>query len=151
VGRALAAAAGFAFHDADDLHAPGNVEKMRRGVALTDEDRAPWLHDVRRLMLDVEADHTNAVLACSALRESYREYLAASGADLRWVYLRATPEILRQRLASRRGHFASPAILADQLARLEEPEAAVTLDAARPVPEIVASICAVLELRCAGG
>jgi gluconokinase len=149
VGRALAAAAGWRFHDADDLHPQGNVRKISSGVPLTDADRAPWLDGVRSLIIDLSAGQENGVLACSALREAYRRHLAAAGVDLRWVYLQARPKLLQERLAARRGHFAGVRILADQLGTLEEPAAALVLDASKPVADLVRDICAAFGLACA--
>jgi gluconokinase len=149
VGRALAAATGWRFHDADDLHPDDNVRKISRGVPLTDADRAPWLDGVRSLIVSLSLRQENGVLACSALREAYRRHLAAAGGDLRWVYLQASPQLLQERLAARRGHFAGVRILADQLGTLEEPSTALVLDASKPVADIVRDICAAFGLACA--
>ena len=148
VGQALSAASGFTFHDADDLHPPVNVEKLRVGDPLTDEDRSPWLERVRSLVIALAHRREDAVLACSALRESYRQRLAGDSADVRWVYLRASRDVLRERLARRQGHFADPSILATQLAVLEEPENALVLDGARPVADLVQEICAAFAIDC---
>lgn len=150
VGRALASAAGWPFYDADDLHPPGNVEKLRRGDPLTDDDREPWLRDIRALTATLSSHRQDAVLACSALRERYRQTIAA-GVDARWVYLAAPLELLRERLLQRQGHFAGPAILPAQLDALEEPANALRLDAALPVDQLVRQACAALRLPCGPG
>jgi gluconokinase len=142
VGRALAAALGWRFHDADDFHSLANVERMRRGVALTDVERAPWLALLRALLTDALATHDPVVLACSALRESYRAALVpfdTPPAAVRFVYLRATPALLRERLSHRVGHYASVDLLASQLATLEEPHPhdALVVDASRDPDALV--------------
>jgi len=153
VGSALAAALGWPFHDADDFHTPHNVALMRAGVALDDDDRRPWLEALASLVRGHASGGTSAVLACSALRRDYRALLVPSAFPdaVRFVFLRASAALLTERLALRRGHFFPPALLASQLAALEEPhddadEAApvVTVDAARPVDELVAEIRASL-------
>ena len=147
VGRALAAAVGWPFHDADDLHPPGNVAKMARGVPLEEEDRQPWLARVRALMVALAAGRHDAVLACSALRERYRAYLGDGLGDVRFVVLHADRALLESRLAARRNHFAGTTLLDSQLLDLEVPEHALTVAAAQPVAAIVDQICAALQLR----
>jgi gluconokinase len=151
VGRALAAALGWEFYDADDFHSPSNMERMRRGVGLTDADREPWLGELRSLLADALAKHDPVVLACSALRAAYRAALvpanAAPGA-VRFVYLRATPGLLHERLVQRVEHFAPVALLDSQLATLEEPESrdALIVDASFPpetIVEVVRETCGV--------
>lgn len=138
VGRALANTLGYAFVDADDFHSAENVEKMRRGEALDDDDRGPWLAALRT-RLD-RGDRL--VLACSALKQAYREVLAPAV----FVLLTAPPEVMAARLASRVGHFAGRALLRSQLEALDvrgrAPAASpiVTVDADRPVAAIIADI-----------
>ena len=153
VGRALATALGRRFFDADDFHSPANVARMQRGEALTDADRAPWLAAIRDIIVLqlVEARHGGgrggvgdhgAVVACSALKKSYRAALVPADAPagaVRFAYLRADPTVLRARLEARRDHFAPPTLLASQLATLEEPDAsenAVVVDGGQ-LPEVV--------------
>lgn len=135
VGAALARALGWPFIDADDLHPAANIEKMRRGIALTDADRAPWLDRLRARIDTLLAAEQPAVVACSALRRAYRAYLRADA--VRFVYLKADYELLRQRLDTRRHHFMNPALLASQAALLEEPNDAIVVDAALPIDELV--------------
>jgi carbohydrate kinase (thermoresistant glucokinase family) len=148
VGLALAATTGWRFHDADDLHPSSNVERIRQGSALTDDDRLPWLERVRMLIARIHESGGSAVVACSALRDSYRRAIAGETPDVRWVFLQGTPELLGLRLASRHGHFAGPAILDDQLRTLEKPIDALTLDARRPVNDLVMDICGAFRLPC---
>jgi len=139
VGSLLAEQLGWKFADADDFHPPANVEKMRRGIALTGEDRIPWLARLRGQINNWIAEGRNVVLACSALKGSYRRELEA-GPEVRFVYLKGTAALIAERLRSRHGHFAGEAILAGQFADLEEPETAVTVDIALAPPQIVAEI-----------
>ncbi len=140
VGRALAAALGWSFRDADDFHPPANVAKMSTGVPLDDADRAPWLAAIRA-HIDAKLAHgENAVVTCSALKEKYRAALAADPARVKFIHLTGSPELLAARIAQRRGHFMKPAMLASQLAALELPRAALTLDVAEPPDQLVGQI-----------
>jgi gluconokinase len=139
VGKLLAAQLSWDFFDGDDFHSAANIEKMSRGLPLTDADRIPWLNSIREAMLRWQAEGRNAVLACSALKRSYRELLAIN-ADVKLVYLKGAYELLRERLRSRKGHYAGEQLLASQLADLEEPTGAITVDAAGSPEEIVAEI-----------
>jgi gluconokinase len=147
VGQLLASELGWSFADGDDYHSPANVEKMRSGIPLTDADRAPWLETLRALIANWIATGENTVLACSALKQSYREALQVGPqAEVKIVYLGATPEVLQQRLRERHEHFMTERLLASQLATLEAPEDAVTVDADRSPAEIVIEIRARLAL-----
>ena len=101
VGRALAERLSWRFHDADDLHSPENVERMRRGLPLNDAMRAPWLARVRGVIEEAVHDRAGAVIACSALKARYRTFLSDGFPDVRFVFLHASRELLLQRLASR--------------------------------------------------
>jgi gluconokinase len=139
VGRLLAAQLGWEFADADDFHPRANVEKMKRGIPLDDEDRRPWLERLRIQIMSWIADAHNGVMACSALKRSYRQELSV-GPEVQFVYLKGSPELIAQRLRLRKGHFADEKILAGQFADLEEPETAVVVDIAQTPEEIVAEI-----------
>ena len=139
VGRLLAEQLGWTFADADDFHPRANVEKMERGVPLNDEDRAPWLDRLRIQVMDWIANGQSAVLSCSALKQAYRQELSV-GPEVRFVYLKGSPELIAKRLRLRRGHFADEKILAGQFADLEEPETAVTVDISRTPEKIAAEI-----------
>jgi gluconokinase len=139
VGARLAAVLDWPFLDADALHPRENVEKMRRGVALTDADRDPWLTHVRKRIEDYVRAEQSAVVACSALRRAYRERLRIDPA-VRFVFLKGDSALLLDRLNRRVGHFVKAPLLASQLHALEEPVDAVTIDAALPVDDIVKRI-----------
>ena len=119
IGKRLAAALGYPFLEGDTFHPPENVERMRRGIPLTDEDRAPWLAALAREL----ANRESAVLACSALKRKYRDQLATSTRSLTFLYLTAPREIITERLAARKGHYMPPDLLDSQLAILEPPAA----------------------------
>jgi gluconokinase len=146
VGQLLASQLGWEFADADDYHSAGNVEKMRTGIPLTDADRAPWLETLRALITRWIAAGKNGVLACSALKRTYRENLQLSP-EVKFVYLKGSPSLLHQRLHSRLGHFMTEQMLASQLAALEEPEHAVIVDVDASPAEIVAKIRASIDSR----
>jgi gluconokinase len=131
VGRLLADQLGWEFADADDFHPPSNVEKIRHGIALTDDDRRPWLHALREAITRWISEGRNVVLACSALKRAYRRELDV-GPEVRFVYLKGSADLIAQRLRLRHGHFADDKILASQFADLEEPEGAVTVEIAAP-------------------
>jgi gluconokinase len=139
VGELLAAQLGWEFVDGDSFHSPANIEKMAHGIPLDDNDRAPWLNAIRNAMLQWDAQRRNVVLACSALKRSYREQLQINSA-VKLVYLKGSYELLRQRLHSRHGHYATEQLLASQFADLEEPADAIIIDVSRPPEEIVAEI-----------
>jgi len=148
VGTLLAQKLGWQFADADDFHPPENKEKISRGVPLTDADRAPWLAAMRSAILQWNAAGENAVLACSALKRSYRDELRAG--RVRFVFLKGTYEMLIERLRLRHGHFADEKILASQLETLEEPgsddqDQAITIQIADSPDEIVSAIIAELK------
>jgi len=145
IGRLLAQQLGWSFSDADDYHAASSVEKIRNGIPLTDEDRTPWLQALREAIVRWIAEGKNEVLACSALKRAYRQMLQA-GPDVRFVYLEGTAVLIAERLRSRRGHFANEQILSSQLADLEKPEGAVTVNISASPEEIVGKIRKALGL-----
>ena len=136
IGRALAQRLGWEFVDADSFHSLDNIEKIRRGIPLNNADRAPWLHAIRKAIDHWIAEHRNVVLACSALKQSYREQLNA-GPDLKFVYLKGSSEVIGERLKSRHGHFAGLQLLASQFATLEEPADAITIDVSQSIDSAV--------------
>jgi gluconokinase len=145
VGVELARQLGWEFADADDFHSASNVEKMRSGTPLTDTDRAPWLKALRSHIAAWIDSGRHGVLACSALKQTYRERLQISEA-VRVVYLCGTPELLAERLLTRQGHYMKPQMLASQLAALEEPHDAVAVDIGATPAEIVREIRQRLDL-----
>ena len=139
VGRMLAEQLGWMFADADDFHPQSNVEKIRHGIALTDEDRQPWLDHLRAAIVGWISGNSSVVLACSALKRSYRKELEA-GPEVRFVYLKGSANLIAERLRQRHGHFAGEQILASQFADLEEPKDAVIVSISHTPEEIVAEI-----------
>ncbi len=141
IGKALAGQLGWNFVEGDDFHPPANVEKLRAGVPLTDEDRGPWLRAIRHRVEEACQRKENIVLACSALKHNYREYLEGHDhACVHYVYLRGTEEVIRGRLTARKGHFMNPALLHSQFDTLEPPEGAVQVDVSGTPEAIVAEI-----------
>jgi gluconokinase len=141
VGKAAAARLGWEFLDADDFHDRANVDRMSRGVPLTDADRLPWLDRLRRLLSERVQQKKSVVLACSALKRSYQKVLQVSPA-VQLAYLKAPPALLRERLKHREGHYLHPSLLDSQLFVLEEPRNALILDAALPVEALAEAIAA---------
>jgi carbohydrate kinase (thermoresistant glucokinase family) len=136
IGEALARTLGARFIDADDYHPPENVAKMKAGIPLQDADRWPWLD---RLNEELKKHH-NAVLACSALKESYRRRLAQGVENFKVVYLHASAGLIRERMKARRHRYMPAALLDSQLATLEPPSDAIAVDVAAPPQDSVATI-----------
>jgi gluconokinase len=137
IGTLLAKHMGWEFVDADDFHPPSNVEKMEHGIPLTDADRKPWLKALHDKIVEWTAEKRSVVLACSALKQSYRDELRASS-DVKFVYLKGSYRLFSDRVLARKGHFAKQDLLASQFATLEEPTDAIIVDAA-PSPEQIVS------------
>jgi len=148
VGKLLAAQLSWDFLEADDFHPSANIEKMSRGIGLTDKDRLPWLESIRDTMLERQAQGRNVVVACSALKRSYRELLGVySNPDIKLAYLKGSRDLLRDRLHSRSGHYAGEQLLASQLADLEEPQDGLVLNAAGSPEELASEIRSKLGLQ----
>jgi gluconokinase len=148
IGKLLAEQLGWRFYEADDFHPPANIEKMRGGRPLTDDDRWPWLEYLHEQITRSLAAKENAVLACSALKRTYRERLRVSD-DVKLVFLRGDYGLIEKQLRGRRGHFMNPALLRSQLADLEEPSAdedAITVDLGKTPEELVEEIKTKLDL-----
>ncbi len=141
VGTLLAERLGWRFMDADDFHPAANVAKMARGEPLDDGDRAPWLEAMRAALAETIAKKSDVVLACSALKQGYRDRLSIDPAMMRWVYLKGDTQLLAARLAGRKGHFMKAGMLDSQITALEEPVDALTVDVANSPEEIVDEIC----------
>jgi gluconokinase len=139
VGKSLAQAIGAIFVDADEFHSASNKAKMTRGVPLDDADRGPWLQAIREFVVKRAGKGQDVVLACSALKQSYRDRLQP-GTELKIVYLKGSFELFHSRLQQRQEHFAGENLLASQFASLEEPTDAVTVDASLQESEIVKQI-----------
>jgi gluconokinase len=144
IGRALAATLQWQFLDADEFHPPANVAKMARGTPLSDDDRWPWFDRIVAELRRHNAEGTQVVVACSALKQAYRDRLEQGG-DVRFAYLKGDAATIEPRLAGRTGHFMPPSLLASQFAALEEPTAAIVVDVRQPVATQVAAITRALQ------
>lgn len=144
IGRLLADRVGWPFLEADDFHPEVNRQKLAAGTPLTDEDRWPWLEALNRGLLRAVRKHGSVILACSALKDVYRDRLDEGLNDVRWVHLIGDPEVLAERLKHRVGHFSSAKILPSQFATLEPPESAVEVEVdgspARVVEEVAQAL-----------
>lgn len=139
IGRLLAAQLQWKFYEGDDFHPSVNIEKLKRGAPLDDEDRLPWLTAIRETIRAAIDQGEDAVIACSALKESYRRMLRIN-ADVVLIHLQANSELIDERLKHRTGHFMNPALIRSQFETLEQPEAALQIDASLAPREIVRTI-----------
>ncbi len=147
IGRRLADALDCPFLEGDELHPPANVEKMRSGMPLTDEDRLPWLQRIAAEIATWRAAGGGGVVTCSALKRAYRDILGGGRGDVTFIYLKGDRALLERRLAARRGHFMPASLLASQFDALEEPggdEACIAVDIDAPPDEIVRTVTAAL-------
>jgi gluconokinase len=146
-GLGLASQLGWPFHDADEFHPLANIEKMRRGEPLNDDDRAPWLQAMGQAMTEFTAANRPAIFTCSALKRVYRQQLRAAAPPINMVSLEVGRATLEARLACRAGHFFNPALLDSQLRTLEPmTDADLRVDASQPVEQIVRQIIEALKL-----
>lgn len=150
MAAAIANALGLAMLDGDDLHLPESVAKMRAGIALEDADRWPWLDRIGQHLTDTAGGHeAGHVVACSALKRSYRERIRRLAAPVQFVFLDGSAELIAQRMALRSGHYMHPELLASQFSALERPEAdeddVIRLDITRPVGPLLIEALAVLQ------
>jgi gluconokinase len=143
IGKMLAAELRCKFLDGDTLHGPENIRKMTQGIPLTDADRGPWLAAIHAHILESFQQGESLVVACSALKQRYRDTLSAA-VPLVFVYLKGSPELIRTRLLERQHHFMKADMLASQFADLEEPTSAITIDAAVSPSDAVRQIVHVL-------
>jgi carbohydrate kinase (thermoresistant glucokinase family) len=146
VGRAIAEALGWPFLDGDDFHPPANVEKMRAGTPLTDDDRWPWLDRLVDEARNAAGREGHAVLGCSALRQAYRDRLARAG-DVRFVHLHGDRATIAARIAGRQHRYMPATLLDSQFATLEPPADALVVDVALPIDEQVAQVLDAFGLR----
>lgn len=140
VGKALADYLGWDFYDADDFHPPVNVAKMAGGIPLNDGDRIPWLASLHDLISFSLKEGRSGVLACSALKERYRQQLLRDNDGVQLVYLKGNYDLLWSRLTSRREHYMKPQMLKSQFDALEEPTNALTMDISMSIKDIVQEI-----------
>ncbi|SCG48096.1 gluconate kinase, SKI family [Micromonospora echinaurantiaca] len=140
VARGIAARTGLTFAEADEFHPPANVERMRAGVPLDDAARQPWLRELAAWMAARAAEGVSTVLACSALRRSYRDVLRQGPPQVEFVHLDGPAEVIRERLSQRAGHYMPASLLESQLATLEQPdpdESVLVLDVSLTPEELV--------------
>jgi gluconokinase len=142
IGRALATALGWEFHDGDELHSEASMLKMHRGIALDDADRAPWLSAIRKLILAMLSEGRDGVIACSALKQSYRDEIVVDPNSVKVVYLKGSKEVIAERLRNRSGHFMNPDLLQSQFDTLEEPHGAIVVDVLMAPEAIVKEVIA---------
>jgi gluconokinase len=140
IGAGLAERLGWPFLDGDDFHPPQNVAKMKAGTPLTDEDRWPWLDRLNAELRVREARGESAILACSALKQAYRDRLARGVADWRLVFLHGSFELLQRRMKERKHRYMPASLLKSQFATLEPPEKAIRIDVAEPLERSVERI-----------
>jgi len=146
IGKMLANKLGLPFFDGDDYHPEANVNKMASGEPLNDDDREPWLQELARNMKEWST-HDGAVLACSALKEKYREILRPdSSADVCFIFLKGEKKLIAERLRARKGHFMPPGLLDTQFKALEEPADAITVEADSEPDDVVDEILKKLGL-----
>jgi gluconokinase len=141
IGQLLSQKLGWPFYDGDDFHPPENIEKMRHGIPLTDSDRQPWLAALR----DIMEQNQDVIIACSSLKETYRDYLQDGHPDLIWIYLKGSYEEILQRMQHRQ-HFMKPEMLRSQFTTLEEPQNAVIIDISLPPERIIDRIVHSIDL-----
>ncbi len=146
VGRRLAHDLGWPFYDGDDFHPRANIEKMRQGIALNDADRAAWLTALQQLIHDLIHRQQSAVIACSALKQAYRDRLGQDREEVRFVYLKGSFDLIRSRVQKRRHRFMPSTLLASQFATLEEPQEGLTVEVIHPPGTIVNRIKQALGL-----
>ncbi|MBE9146064.1 gluconokinase [Planktothrix mougeotii] len=147
IGQLLAESLQWQFHDADEFHSPENIAKMSKNIPLGDSDRLPWLMQVQKAIDDWLETKKNVVLACSALKDSYRLMLWRDSQQMRLVYLKGPEKLIQQRLQSRYNHFMSANLLDTQLDILEEPKTALYVDISDSPLEIIAQIQTYLQLK----
>jgi len=140
IGQMLAAELGWSFYDGDDFHPAANIEKMANGIALTDADRAGWLAALAKLIRDLSADGQSGVLACSALKQTYRATLEQNLPDVQFVYLKGSYDLILKRLKARKGHYMRPELLQSQFDAMEEPGQALILDIEQPPATLIRQI-----------
>jgi carbohydrate kinase (thermoresistant glucokinase family) len=147
IGKMLAGELGWVFCDADDAHPKKNIEKMAAGIALTDEDRQPWLEKLREKILNRLEREEDAILACSALKQFYRDILGVDQKRVKTVYLKGSFDLLSERIQNRRHPYMDKTLLESQLDTLEEPKDGLWVDISAPMERIVGTIVDALKLR----
>lgn len=139
IGVQLSEELGWKFYDGDDYHTPANIQKMSEGEPLTDADRQPWLESLRALVLRCLEDEEDAVLACSALKRSYRDLLLIDE-RVKLIYLKGSYSLIKERMEKRERHFMKSKMLDSQFKALEEPDSQAAIDISQPPPEVIQEI-----------
>lgn len=147
VGRRLAQRLDWKYYEGDAFHPVENIQKMSKGIALTDDDRLPWLASIKKVIDQCCEGGSDAIVACSALRRDYRFYLAANIPEIRFVYLKGEFSIIRERMKSREGHYMKAGLLESQFASLEEPDDAMVIDIGESPKEIVSRVVREMGVR----
>lgn len=150
IGQMLAGELGWLFYDGDDFHPEANIEKMRTGLPLTDEDRQPWLEGLHNKMLQLNRANKNAIIACSALKRTYRQTLGIDHDAIRSVYLKGSYELIQDRLSNRHHPYMDNHLLKSQMETMEEPQKGFRVDISMPPGDIVKQIIDRLHLTKAG-
>jgi len=145
VGKALAEHLGWDFYDADDFHPPENVAKMANGIPLDDSDRAPWLASLHDMISSSLKADKPGILACSALKERYRQQLTDGNDGVRIVYLKGSYDMIWSRMETRTDHYMKPHMLKSQFDALEEPINALTIDISLSLDDIVQEIISTMS------
>jgi gluconokinase len=148
VGKALSKRFGWKYYEGDEYHPAGNIEKMKRGIPLDDEDRLPWLQSLRKIIEEAANKNENIVIACSALKEAYREILRGHVPDLplsannevKFIYLKGSYNTIKERMEKRPDHFFKPEMLKSQFNTLEEPQDAIIIDISKPNQETISDV-----------
>jgi gluconokinase len=146
VGELLSRKTGWPLYDADDFHPPANIEKMRSGIPLIDDDRWPWLDRLNTVLREIDQRGGSALLACSALKQRYRERLEQGLTNVRWVHLTGSFELIKQRIDARKGHYMTAKLLESQFAALEAPSDAIAIDVSADPEQLAAQVSAALGL-----
>ncbi len=144
VGRALSASTGWPFYDGDDFHPQANIDKMARGIPLDDTDRQPWLEGLHNLIADSLAARQSLIMACSALKASYREILQGELETVHFVHLEGSFDLIHRRMQQRSGHYMKAGMLRSQFETLEPPEGGLVVSIEQPVSEIIDKIAAAM-------
>ncbi len=146
IGKQLADSLNWQFYDADDFHSAKNIEKMRAAIPLEDSDnRTPWLQAIAHAIATWLEENQNIVMACSALKESYRQLLLIDRENIKFIYLKGSFELIQKRLQRRENHFMSERLLKNQFDVLEEPSGIPTVDISNQPEEIVRTIAEILR------
>jgi gluconokinase len=146
VAKLFAKKTGAIFYEGDEFHPPENISKMRAGIPLTDEDRAEWLRALRQIIVHALAKNEFSAITCSALKQKYREELAAGDERVKFIHLTGSRTLITERLKKRRGHFMSPKLLASQFATLEPPTDALVFNCKQSPEEIVSKLIHALDI-----